>query len=108
MDNLEKLIKELKEAKEELNKNVNASYSGSPNMAGGAMKGDNCPSPEEEDKKMRAVAEKVDDMGDGRAVVGAPSPSPKQADTQMRAMSTKKSEGGEYFSLFKNGQWDVK
>src|ERR1035437_6605439 len=113
MDNIDKLIKELQEAKEELNKTTNQSYAGTSNQTGSqpVMQSEE-PSPEQEDKKMRTVAQKTEDMGDGRATIGAPSPSAKTADKQMRALATKSEDDvlkcGEYFSLFKNGQWSMR
>jgi hypothetical protein len=109
MSNLDKLIEKLKAAKEELAKNVNMSYSEGQNMA----QSEHCPSPEQEDKKMRAVAEKSEkDNGNGKVVEGA-KPSPEQEDKDMRAVAEKGEDcamvksGDDYFSLFKNGQWSL-
>jgi len=122
MDSLDKLIEELKKTREELSKNApNMSMSGgAANMAGaGAMK-----------------SEGRKDIGDGRTVQGeAPAPEAVEScleDTIMHGIKKQESpspkgveakvedtimsgldkcgmvkKGDEYFSLFKNGQWQV-
>jgi hypothetical protein len=126
---------------EDVEKNVNESYSGPSNMdSGAAMKADGLddrwskrkdvgdgrvvtgaePSPKSVDKQMRGVAEKHD-KSDGTK--SGYSPKPEAVDSQMRSVAMKgdPSDGndiaikaeddvlkcGEYFTLFKNGQWSM-
>lgn len=147
MNSVDKLIEELKKAKEELEKNVNMSYSGQPNgMSMGMGKGDGG----QITSHVGPNYSKAKDMGNGRTVIG-PSPTPEEEDRRVQAMLTAKAEEptpeqedkamravaeksdndqapmndekkkqmpmnpgkqmekdeGEYFSLFKNGQWSL-
>lgn len=102
MDNIDKLIKELQEAKEELNKadGLDDRWSKRKDMGDGRVVTGKDPSPKQEDKEMRAVAEKHD-KSDGTK--SGPSPSPESVESQMQGQIKK----GDYFCLFKNGQWSL-
>jgi hypothetical protein len=89
MDNISKLIDALKEAKEDLAKNVNMSYAGPANMSSGAASADM-------GKMDPEAANKV-----------ASKPQPEKVDKDMRA-TTEKSDKEEYLEMFKNGQWEIK
>jgi len=87
MDKLDKLIEKLKEAKEELNKNVNMSYSAAPNGGGDAMKAEECHA---DDPKHEAKEKKIaKDM--------------KEKADKLSAMHK-----GESCHVMKNGQWQLK
>jgi len=138
MNKLDKLIEQLKIAKEELSKNVNMSYSGSPNEA---MKSNGVTHRPESETGSRVGALHSDkkDVGNGRMVAGD-SPSPAAVNAELMSNIAAKSEndqspirdaamkkpaykqmrehsdniakeeeaGKEYLDLFKNGQWNIK
>lgn len=88
MEKFDELIKKFKDAKEALNKNVNESYAGEPNMTKGETKHDRC---------AREVAAKNPDVKNPHAVCVAEG---------IRPEKWGKSHD-EHISLAKNGQWEL-